>query len=77
MSRLIIYILLFIPFQLEAQDFMKEELMKELLPQPFFSENPHFVDLYWEAWELAWDRVKYQEGVFQSPYIDATKNLVE
>lgn len=70
MNRLIICILLFIPFQLEAQDFMKGELKKELLPQPVFSENPHFVDLYWKTWELAWGRVKYQEGVFQSPYMD-------
>ena len=62
MNRLIIYILLFIPFQLEAQGFVKGELKKELLPQPVFSENPHFVALYWKTWELAWGRVKYQEG---------------
>ena len=70
MNRLIICILLFIPFQLEAQGGVKGELKKELLPQPVFSENPHFVDLYWKTWELAWGRVKYQEGVFQSPYMD-------
>lgn len=48
----------------------KGKLNKELLPQPVFAENPAFVDLYWKAWELAWDRVKYQEGIPQSPYMD-------
>lgn len=71
MNKLIVYILLlFIPTQLDAQELMKGELKRELLPQPVFPENPHFVDLYWKTWELAWGRVKYQEGVFQSPYMD-------
>lgn len=48
----------------------KEPLDKTQLPQPVFSENPNFVDLYWRTWELAWDRVKYQDGVSQSPYMD-------
>lgn len=54
----------------EAQTPEKGELNKELLPQPVFEENPAFVDLYWKAWELAWGRVKYQEGIPQSPYMD-------
>lgn len=71
MNKLIWYVFLFVfPFQLEAQGVVKGELKKELLPQPVFSENPQFVDLYWKTWELAWERVKYQEGVFQSPYMD-------
>lgn len=49
---------------------IKSELKKDELPQPVFSENPNFVELYWKAWELAWGRVKYQNGVFQSPYMD-------
>lgn len=69
------YFLLFLPVQLKAQDSIKGELKKELLPQPVFAENPEFVELYWKTWELAWERVKYQEGVFQSPYMD--ENLWE
>lgn len=48
----------------------KGNLNKDLLPQPVYSEKPEFVDLYWNTWELAWGRVKYQDGVFQSPYMD-------
>ena len=54
---------------------VKGELKKELLPQPVFEENPDLVDFYWKTWEIAWGRVKYQEGVFQSPYMD--ENLWE
>lgn len=53
----------------------KGELKKEKLPQPVFAENPAFIELYWKAWELAWGRVKYQEGIPQSPYMD--ENLWE
>ncbi|MGM9763143.1 MAG: MGH1-like glycoside hydrolase domain-containing protein [Candidatus Cryptobacteroides sp.] len=48
---------------------------KEALPEPVYSLHPEFVELYYKAWELAWDRVKYQEGVPQSPYMD--ENLWE
>lgn len=68
---LLYFIFVCFPFRLNAQDTVwKGELRKELLPQPVFSKNPHLVDLYWKAWELAWGRVKFQEGVFQSPYMD-------
>lgn len=49
---------------------MKGPLQTERLPQPVYAENSDFVDLYWKAWQLAWDRVRYQNGVFQSPYMD-------
>lgn len=76
MNKLIWCVLLFVfSLQIEAQGVVKDGLKKELLPQPVFSENPQFVDLYWKTWELAWERVKYQEGVFQSPYMD--ENLWE
>lgn len=77
MSKLLLYLffLLIIPIQVQAQPPVKGELKKELLPQPIYSANPLFVDLYWKTWELAWGRVKYQEGVFQSPYMD--ENLWE
>ena len=47
----------------------------EALPEPVYSPNPDFVDLYYKAWEIAWDRVKYQDGIPSSPYMD--ENLWE
>lgn len=55
---------------LSAQPAVKKELDTTQLPQPVYEEHKEWVDLYWKAWELAWGRVKYQEGVFQSPYMD-------
>ena len=45
-------------------------LDKSLLPQPVYSPEPGLVDLYWAAWDLAWGRVKHQDGIPQSPYMD-------
>lgn len=45
-------------------------LDKSLLPQPVYSPDPGLVDLYWAAWDLAWGRVKHQDGIPQSPYMD-------
>lgn len=47
---------------------------KDLIPQPVFEENPEMVDLYWKAWEIAYDHVKVQEGIPQSPYMDEAFN---
>lgn len=55
---------------INCQNIVKGKLDKNLLPQPIYSEKPEFVDLYWKTWELAWDRVRYQNGVCQSPYMD-------
>ena len=71
MKRLLIYMfMLLIPIVLSSEGLAKGELRKDLLPQPVYSQNPQFINLYWKAWELAWERVKYQDGVFQSPYMD-------
>ncbi len=40
------------------------------IPSPIFDENPGLVDLYWKAWHLAWEKVKHQEGIPQTPYMD-------
>lgn len=50
-------------------------LDKSQLPVPVYDAHPEYVDLYWKAWELAWGRVKHQEGIPQSPYMD--ENLWE
>ncbi len=43
---------------------------REQLPEPVYDEQPGYVDLYWKAWDLAWDHVKEDEGLVQSPYMD-------
>lgn len=48
----------------------EKDTFRSNLPQPVFSLQPEFVDLYWKAWELAKGRIKYQDGIYQSPYMD-------
>ena len=48
----------------------KGEFRKDLIPQPIFESEPGYSDLYWKAWELAWDHVKYQPGLVQPLYMD-------
>ena len=48
----------------------KDSLNRELLPEPVFSAEPGYADLYWKAWELAWEHVEYEDGLVQSPYMD-------
>ena len=48
----------------------KQKLDTTQLPQPIYDANPEFVDLYYAAWDQAWEKVKVQEGMFQSPYMD-------
>ena len=62
-----IVIILCVVFTYNAQS---QHLDRGLIPEPVFDENKDAVELYWKAWELAWDHVKTQEGLFQSPYVD-------
>ena len=41
-----------------------------MIPAPVFEAEPGYVDLYWKAWELAYDHVKYQDGLVQPLYMD-------
>ncbi|MFV0346245.1 MAG: MGH1-like glycoside hydrolase domain-containing protein [Bacteroidales bacterium] len=43
---------------------------KDMIPHPVFKENPGMVELYWKAWEIAYEHIKDQEGIPQSPYMD-------
>ena len=80
MKNIIIYLLLCIvglsckDDSLAAENNSKIEGEKDSfrasIPQPVFSAKPEFVDLYWKAWELAKGRVKHQDGIYQSPYMD-------
>ena len=41
-----------------------------LLPAPIFEPEPGYVDLYWKAWDLAYDHIAADEGAIQSPFMD-------
>ena len=43
---------------------------KDQLPYPIFDQNPEFVNLYWTAWELAWDHILEQENMPVKRYMD-------
>lgn len=40
------------------------------IPVPVLESAPELVDLYWVAWELAWQHVVERDGAPQSPYMD-------
>ena len=40
------------------------------VPTPVFDQNPGYVELYWKAWEMAYDHVVEDPGVPHSPYMD-------
>lgn len=40
------------------------------VPEPVFDARPDLIDLYWVAWEQAWDHVVTLEGAPRSPYMD-------
>ena len=48
----------------------KKTFDKKQIPQPVFGQNPELVDLYWKAWEMAYDHIKVQKGIPQSSYMD-------
>ena len=48
----------------------KDPFSREWVPQPIFEKEPGYVELYWKAWEQAYDHVAVQEGIPQSPYMD-------
>ena len=48
----------------------KAPFSREWVPQPVFDKEPGYVDLYWTAWEQAYDHVAIQDGIPQSPYMD-------
>lgn len=63
----IILLACLITFNLKAQ---KQPFDKDLIPQPVFDKNPALIDLYWKTWELAYNHIKEQEGIPESPYMD-------
>ena len=53
-----------------ANSAAQEPFNRDWVPQPIFEKEPGYVDLYWTAWEQAWDHVATQEDLPQSPYMD-------
>ena len=49
---------------------LKPEFDRALIPQPVFDAEPGYVELYWKAWEQAYDHVKWQKGLVQPLYMD-------
>ncbi len=43
---------------------------QENIPQPVFENCKPLIDLYWKTWEISQTRIKTQEGLPQSPYMD-------
>ena len=43
---------------------------KSMVPEPILEQDQGFIDLYYKAWELAFDHIKTQSGMPQSPYMD-------
>ncbi|MGL5683017.1 MAG: MGH1-like glycoside hydrolase domain-containing protein [Marinifilaceae bacterium] len=43
---------------------------RERLPEPVYGTEPGYLDLYWTAWQQAWDHVKIQPGLVQPRYMD-------
>ena len=45
-------------------------LDKAQIPEPILDSDPPMIDLYWKAWEIAWDHVVKDPRTPQSPYMD-------
>ncbi len=43
---------------------------RDLIPHPVIDNHPEWIELYDKAWELASQKVKIQDGIPQSPYMD-------
>ena len=43
---------------------------RSLIPEPVFDAEPGYIELYWKAWEFAYDHLKLQEGLVQPLYMD-------
>lgn len=67
MKKIFIIIGLLVCSLLYAQ---KPAYNKELIPSPVFDKEPGYVDLYWTAWQQAYDHIKYQPGLVQPLYMD-------
>lgn len=47
-----------------------ESLDKKQLPEPIFEKHPGWIELYWKAWEYAYNNIYEKEGVPASPFMN-------
>ncbi|MHA1147315.1 MAG: MGH1-like glycoside hydrolase domain-containing protein [Promethearchaeota archaeon] len=52
----------------------KEPFDRKQVPKPIFNENPDYIELYWKAWELAWDHVYERMDTPARRYMDEALN---
>ena len=50
--------------------YSQKPFSKDMVPQPIYEKESKMVDLYYTAWKMAYDHIKYQDSIVQSPYID-------
>ena len=50
------------------------ELDTSRIPAPVFESEPGYVDLYWKAWELAWEHIREDDGMPQSPFMHSGRD---
>lgn len=43
---------------------------KDCIPIPVYDEHPEYIEFYHKTWELAFEHIKYIEGMPQIPYMD-------
>lgn len=43
---------------------------RNYVPKPIYSEKPEYEELYYKAWELAYEHIKEIPGMPQNPYMD-------
>lgn len=61
---------LFISF-FPLQTYSKTDIFNTTkVPTPIFDSNPGYVELYWKAWEMAYNHVIDDPGAPHSPYMD-------
>ena len=52
----------------------KTPLDKTQLPEPIYDANPDYIELYWKAWEYAWDHVYERKDAPAPKYMDEALN---
>ncbi len=46
------------------------ELDLKKVPEPILDDDKDLIEFYYKAWKLAYEHIKYQQGLPQSPYMD-------
>lgn len=62
--------------QSEPREIMRFERARELLPEPVLPDRPEWVEMYWRAWEIAWQHLRRPRpgSGFVANYIDTAFN---